>query len=129
MMILRFMDGNIMTNKIFIPLVLLIFTIGGIRFYMKYAERVSIEDDVIARHSTHKAVVYSKEGCSYCILAKSLLDEKRVKFESIELGNNQDLYIKLVNQTSQKTVPYIFIDGKFIGGYQDLKKLADSDKL
>lgn len=118
-----------MTNKFFIALVLCILIVGGIRFYTKYTEASAVEDNPIARHTAHKALLYTKEGCSYCTMAKNLLSEKQIKFESIEIGNNQDLFTKLSNQTGQNTVPFIFIDGRFIGGYQDLKKLSDSGKL
>ena len=72
-------------------------------------------------------IIYSKVGCSYCINAKALLDQKGIKYESVDLDNNPDLYSKLVNQTGQKTVPYIFINDEFIGGYTDLKNLFATD--
>jgi glutaredoxin 3 len=119
-----------MKNRIFNYFVLFILIVGGIRFYTKYTENAVPEGSELARHTTVRNVlIYSKEGCSYCAMAKSLLDQKNIKYEIIELGNNQDLFTKLVNQTGQKTVPYVFIDDKFIGGYQDLKGLDDSGNL
>jgi glutaredoxin len=74
-------------------------------------------------------VLYSKKGCKYCDLAKKLLKKKRIPYEIVELTNNQDLIIKLVNQTGQNTVPYVFINDEFIGGYQSLAELDKNGKL
>lgn len=81
----------------------------------------------IVSHPT--ILLYIREGCFYCKLAKELLQEKSLHYETIELSNNEELYTKLVNTTGQTTVPYIFIDGQFIGGYSDLQKLNEENKL
>lgn len=76
-----------------------------------------------------KVLLYVKEGCKYCILAKKLLQENNIKFEAIEISNDPLLRQKLVNKTGQTTVPYVFIDDKFVGGYQDLLTLKHEGKL
>lgn len=81
----------------------------------------------IVSHNT--ILLYIREGCFYCRLATELLQEKSLHYETIELSNNEELYAKLVNTTGQTTVPYIFIDGQFIGGYSDLQKLNEENKL
>ncbi len=81
----------------------------------------------IVSHPT--ILLYIREGCFYCKLATELLQEKSLHYETIELSNNEELYAKLVNTTGQTTVPYIFIDGQFIGGYSDLQKLNEENKL
>lgn len=117
-----------MANKIFITLILLLLGVGITKFYLK-TTGISQDEHDLAENSLKSVIVYSREGCGYCDLAKELLAEKGIKFESVELSNNYDLAVKLVNQTGQKTVPYIYIDGKFIGGYQNLKNLVDSGKI
>ena len=81
----------------------------------------------IVSHPT--ILLYIREGCFYCRLATELLQEKSLHYETIELSNNEALYAKLVNTTGQTTVPYVFIDGQFIGGYSDLQKLNEENKL
>lgn len=83
-------------------------------------ESNSVEKD--AQKIDAKIIIYSKAACGYCVLAKEFLDKKGILYEVVELTNNKDLFIKLSNQTGQNTVPYVFISGKFIGGYQDLIK-------
>ncbi len=118
-----------MTNKVFISLLLFLLVAGGVKFYLKYTSGIEEGNQATSEYAFDKVLIYSREGCSYCTKAKILLEQKNIKFELVELAGNQDLYNKLVSQTGQRTVPYIFVNDKFIGGYQDLKKLADSSKF
>ncbi len=69
-------------------------------------------------------------------MAKQELEKMDLSYHSIELDiqsncPNEDcssLSKTLVLQTKIRTVPQIFIKGKFIGGYTDLKKLIN-DKI
>lgn len=76
-----------------------------------------------------QVIIYTKEGCLYCMMAKDLLAESKIIYEAIDLGSDLDLRKKLVEKTKQTTVPYIFINNKFIGGYNDLLKLKKENKL
>ncbi len=78
---------------------------------------------------TPQVILYTKNGCVYCERAEKLLQNKKIPYEVVELTNNQDLIIKLVNQTGQNTVPFVFVDNEFIGGYQNLVELDENDKL
>lgn len=73
-----------------------------------------------------KAVVYSKENCMYCVLAKNLLESKQVEFEEIDapshLTEMMDA-IKAAGSQPPRTVPQIFLEGKHIGGYSELARL------
>ena len=39
------------------------------------------------------------------------------------------LHQKMADQTGQNTVPYVYVNGEFIGGYKSLKELEESGKL
>lgn len=88
--------------------------------------------------SSNQIVVFSKTNCSFCTKAKSLLDNLNLSYNSIELDRNnecpetncQPLISSLIHQTRLRTVPQIFINGQFIGGYIDLEYLSkDKEKL
>jgi glutaredoxin len=69
--------------------------------------------------------IYSKNGCTWCTKAKDFLTKQNTAFEEINLSNvTPDEYSieknKLIENTGQKTFPYIFIDDKFIGGFNEL---------
>ncbi len=66
--------------------------------------------------------VYSRTGCVYCHKAKEYLKEKGIQFEEHIL--NKDYSIKTLKAISGGTqVPQIFINGKRIGGHEDLIKV------
>lgn len=74
--------------------------------------------------------IYFKAGCIWCTRAKEFLKSKNIEFEEINLSDlTEDEYSleknKLVENTGQKTFPYIFIDDKFIGGFTDLQLKLD----
>jgi ribonucleoside-diphosphate reductase alpha subunit len=73
--------------------------------------------------------IYSKTNCKYCKRAKKMLSEMNVKFEETLLDDDEKRheFYKTMKQSFNKdvnSVPQIFIDYKFIGGYSDFKKLV-----
>jgi glutaredoxin 3 len=73
--------------------------------------------------------MYTKSNCPYCVRAKSLLHQKAVPFEEINLeGKDQELQA-LQQKSGLKTVPQIFINDKLIGGYTDLATLEQNGEL
>ncbi|RNA06195.1 glutaredoxin-C4-like isoform X2 [Brachionus plicatilis] len=88
--------------------------------------------------NSNQIVVFSKTNCPFCTKAKSLLNTLNLSYNSIELDRNsecpesncQPLISSLINQTRLRTVPQIFINGQFIGGFIDLEYLSkDQEKL
>lgn len=69
-----------------------------------------------------KIKIYTLSTCVYCLLSKNLLKEKNIIFEEINLEENIDIFEDLKNRYNYSKVPMIFIDDKFIGGYQELKE-------
>ncbi|EYC41797.1 hypothetical protein Y032_0556g3381 [Ancylostoma ceylanicum] len=72
----------------------------------------------------HPVVMYTKEYCPYCVRAKNELQADRVPYVEKNLsdyGLNAEATVKgLVELTQCRTVPQIFVCGKFIGGYTEL---------
>ena len=66
-------------------------------------------------------VVYSTDYCPYCRAAKDLLRSKGVAFREVDVTGDDAMREKLVEMTGGRTtVPQIFVDGKAMGGYDDL---------
>lgn len=76
--------------------------------------------------------VYTKESCVYCKLVKSLFNHVGVKYREITEEEDKELQTKYPNN-EYKTVPRIYNDNEFIGGYDDawnvLKPKINYDKL
>lgn len=71
-----------------------------------------------------KIEMYTKAFCPFCIRAKALLKKKGVKVIDIPAAMNRDKR-KEMNERSggRNTFPQIFIDGKHIGGCDDIHAL------
>jgi glutaredoxin 3 len=67
-----------------------------------------------------EALVYSKKPCPYCEQAKNLLSKKNIKYTELDVLSPDVLDQLRDIVPGVKTVPQIFIDGKYIGGYTEL---------
>ena len=74
--------------------------------------------------------IYLKTTCPYCLRALQLFDDKGVKRQeyNVEMGGpkKQEMVQRANGRTS---VPQIFIDGRHIGGCDDLMALDRQGKL
>lgn len=74
------------------------------------------------------ATVWSKYNCPYCDQAKALLTQKGIPFEERKIGDGYTKEDLLEAVPSARTVPQIFLDGKLIGGYTELRKYMTEHK-
>ena len=75
-----------------------------------------------------KVVVYTTKYCPYRHAAKQLLKSKNVAFEEIDVSADDAMREKLEKMSGQMTVPQIFVDGRSIGGYDELAAYFRSGK-
>jgi len=64
--------------------------------------------------------LYTTEPCGYCRVAKALLDKRNIPYEEINLAKDPDGRAELVRLTGMMTFPQVVIDGRPIGGFQEL---------
>ena len=76
-----------------------------------------------------KITIYSTSWCQPCKLAKRLLESKGLEYSEIDIEDKGWSREDLNNITGGRTVPQIVIDGKTLGGYDDLLKLDQEGKL
>ena len=75
-------------------------------------------------------VVYTKPGCPYCYSAMMLLKQKGVDYTEIVASNDPEKKAEMVERSGGRaTFPQIFIDGKHVGGSDDLHALDRSGGL
>ena len=68
--------------------------------------------------------LYTKDGCIYCEKAKAYITYDLFdSFEEIKLDKIKDSkeYDNLLQTTGHRTFPFVFYNGEFIGGYNELK--------
>jgi len=92
-------------------------------------ERYAKRSDMSGTH------VFGKETCPYCVKAKAHLDQADIKYNYRDVvANPLDLYEMLarvkpiVGPKTPVTVPQIWVDGKYVGGADELSKIVN-DKV
>ncbi|CAJ1401819.1 unnamed protein product [Effrenium voratum] len=94
--------------------------------------------DLEEKINTSKVLLISKEWCPFCQRAKAVLSNLGVSFSVLELENKarQPLVEDptavmdyMENITGARSVPRLFIAGHFIGGCDDVVRMASSGEL
>lgn len=78
-----------------------------------------------------KVVIYTKPFCPYCARALNLLRDKGVAFEEIDDAafNSAKKAEMVAKSGGASTFPQIFIDGRHVGGCDDLLALERRGEL
>jgi glutaredoxin 3 len=77
-----------------------------------------------------KVEIYTKMTCGFCFRAKRLLEMKKVDFEEHRVDFGGPKKAEMVERAGgQMTVPQIFINGKHVGGCDELMELEYQGKL
>ncbi|MEO6600061.1 MAG: glutaredoxin [Polyangiaceae bacterium] len=89
-------------------------------------------DAVKALIAAHRVVVVGMTQNPFPKRARKLLDSKGIPYEYLGIGSylgewRRRLALKM--WTGWATFPMIWVDGVFIGGFEDLQKLVDSGDL
>ena len=69
-----------------------------------------------------KAIIWTKDNCSFCTSAKALLEANNIEYEEKHIGNGYTKEQLLEVVPNARTVPQIFIDEALIGGYVELQQ-------
>ena len=68
-----------------------------------------------------KYTIYSRNVCSYCVAAKSLLASKNLDFIEKNIDQSQDFFKEMRQLApNMRTVPVVFKNNELIGGYAEL---------
>ena len=77
------------------------------------------------------AEIYTKDNCPYCTRAKRLFEKENISYVEINAVINRDILIERVTEetgAAPRTVPQIWVNGKYIGGYDQLALWVESMK-
>lgn len=78
--------------------------------------------------------VYTKNNCSFCMLAKNLLKKKEIAFEEVNVEDDEDSKMFLISQ-GHRTMPQIyqgdelFVEGGYSGLMEKLDLQVDTSQL
>ena len=74
-------------------------------------------------------VLYGKQTCPYCTLAKSLLTAKGQVWTEIDIETEPGRRAEMIERTGLRTVPQIFIGDRHVGGFDELAALEQAGEL
>lgn len=74
--------------------------------------------------------IYSTGMCSYCVAAKNFFAERRQAWDEYRVDRDPARLAEMLARSSQRrSVPQIFIDGRHIGGSDDMSALDRKGEL
>jgi glutaredoxin 3 len=74
--------------------------------------------------------MYTTAVCPYCVRAEQLLKRKGVQqIEKVRVDLQPELRVEMMEKTGRRTVPQIYINGVYVGGYDDLAALDQAGGL
>jgi glutaredoxin len=78
-----------------------------------------------------KAQIYGKQSCPWTGRARTLLEKHKVDFDYIDLEQpeHESKALALSLETKQTTVPYVYLRGTFIGGFNALSEVERLGQL
>ena len=73
--------------------------------------------------------MYVSNWCPYCQRAKSLLKQKQIVFDELNVEEDEKTRDEMIARSNRRTVPQIFIGDKHVGGCDELYALDRSGEL
>ncbi|BBM66446.1 glutaredoxin [Vibrio alfacsensis] len=81
-------------------------------------------------------IVYGKATCPYCVKAKSLLDKTGIEYQYHDVVKESAALYRMIpevkaiiGEKTPVTVPQIWLEGKYIGGADNLEKWLEEQGL
>ncbi len=78
-----------------------------------------------------KAQLYGKKSCAWTGRSITIFERLKIDHDFIDLDEpeHEPLLLRLINETKQHTVPYVFLRGHFVGGYNALAEIERLGQL
>jgi ribonucleoside-diphosphate reductase alpha chain len=83
------------------------------------AENVSEKVERVALQEDMRTIVYGKNNCPFCAQAKDELELRGIPFDYVDIEEIGKTAAEVTGR-KVKTVPQIFIEGKYVGGFEEL---------
>lgn len=73
--------------------------------------------------------MFVRGTCPFCVGAKRLLAAKGQTWSEVDIGDQPERREEMLRRSGRTTVPQIWIDGRHVGGFDDLSALDASGEL
>jgi glutaredoxin 3 len=75
-------------------------------------------------------VLYTTDSCSFCRRAKHLLMARAIPFREVFIPRDDvEALLDLIRRTGHATMPQVLVDGRPVGGWEELERLERSGEL
>jgi len=69
-----------------------------------------------------KAIIWSKDQCPFCVQAKAVLESRGIEYEERNVSKDWTREQLFEAVPTARTLPQIFLDGEYVGGFTELRK-------
>ena len=90
------------------------------------AENVSDKVERVALQDDNRTIIYGKKDCPFCAMAKEELKLRGIVYDYIDLQEIGKTAREVTGRRDVKTVPQIYIEGEYVGGYDELMVYLDA---
>lgn len=73
--------------------------------------------------------IYTTPACPHCAAAKALLIERGIAFTEVDVERDAAAADAMAARSGRRSVPQVFVDGRHVGGADDLRSLDRSGQL
>lgn len=82
----------------------------------------------------HTFTVYKSETCTFCqqaMMFLGALEEQRpdIQVQAVDVNADPARFRKVASNVGRSTVPQIFLNGRYLGGWDDLARAAKQGAL
>ena len=92
------------------------------------AENVSEKVERVALQDDNRSIVYSKKNCPWCAMAMEELKLRGIVFDKVDLDEIGKTAAEVTGR-KVRTVPQIYIEGNYVGGYQELMSFLNKTNV
>ena len=92
------------------------------------AENVSEKVERVALQDDNRSIVYSTKNCPWCAMAMEVLKLRGIVFDKVDLDEIGKTAAEVTGR-KVRTVPQIYIEGNYVGGYQELMSFLNKTNV
>ena len=76
-----------------------------------------------------KVEIYTKSWCPFCARAKADLQQLDIPYSEVDVTTDPLREREMINRSARHTVPQIFVNGRHLGGSDDLRHAIATGRL
>jgi glutaredoxin 3 len=96
---------------------------------VRRTRRETKKDHTEANVDQMEIAIYVRARCRRCWRVKRLLRRRSYAFEVIDVSGDDELRAWLGEATGTKTLPQVFVGGRLVGGFDEVRALDHSGVL